>query len=283
DPDFFIYHGDPVQVPADAISRLGYAGLRVHYPLNKPQYKDEFLVFQGASYFRLVGPGQAYGLSARGLAINTAEASGEEFPAFREFWLIKPAADASRMWFIALLDSPSLTGAYSFELAPGAPTSVRVEARLFPRADITKLGIAPLTSMFFYGENRTRFIDDFRPEVHDSDGLLMQTGAGEWIWRPLANPPELRVTSLQDRNPLGFGLLQRHRNFVTYHDTEAKYVRRASICIEPDGQWGAGRLELVVIPTDSDTNDNIVAYWVPSAPVKAGSDWRFRYKLTTFN
>lgn len=283
DPDFFVYHGDPVQIPPDAISRIGYAGLRVHYPLNTPKYKDEFLVFQGASYFRLVGPGQLYGISARGLAINTAESSGEEFPSFREFWLVKPAADASRMWIIALLDSPSLAGAYSFELIPGAPTSINVEARLFPRADIKKLGIAPLTSMFFYGENRTRFIDDFRPEVHDSDGLLMQTGAGEWIWRPLSNPYELRVTSLQDRSPRGFGLLQRDRDFLSYHDTEAKYELRPSLWIEPDGDWGEGRLELVEIPTESETNDNIVSYWVPALPVKAGTDWRFRYKLTTFN
>jgi Periplasmic glucans biosynthesis protein len=283
DPALFNYHGDPVEIPPDSISRLGFAGLRVHYPLNNPNYKDEFLVFQGASYFRLVGPGQVYGLSARGLAVNTAESSGEEFPTFREFWLVKPTADASRLWIIALLDSPSLTGAYSFEVLPGAPTSVTVEARLFPRRDIPKLGIAPLTSMFFYGENRTRFIDDFRPEVHDSDGLLMQTGAGEWIWRPLTNSPELRVTSLQDKNPLGFGLLQRDRNFDNYQDTEAKYELRPSLWIEPEGEWGDGRLELVEIPTDAETNDNVVSYWIPAAQVKAGSEWRFRYRMTTFD
>lgn len=283
DPSLFIYHGDPVEIPPESISNLGFAGLRVHYPINNQTYKDEFLVFQGASYFRLVGPGQVYGLSARGLAINTAESLGEEFPAFREFWLVKPTADASRLWLIALLDSPSLTGAYSFELAPGAPTTMTVEARLFARSDIQKLGIAPLTSMFFYGENRTRFIDDFRPEVHDSDGLLMQTGAGEWIWRPLTNSPELRVTSMQDKNPLGFGLLQRDRNFENYLDTEAKYELRPSLWIEPEGEWGEGRLELVEIPTDSETNDNVVSYWVPASPVTAGSEWRFRYRMTTFN
>lgn len=283
DPALFVYHGDPVEIPPDSVSSLGFAGLRVHYPINDQAYKDEFLVFQGASYFRLVGPGQIYGLSARGLAINTAESLGEEFPAFREFWLVKPAADASRFSLIALLDSPSLTGAYSFDVTPGAPTSIVVEARLFARRDIQKLGIAPLTSMFFYGENRTRFIDDFRPEVHDSDGLLMQTGAGEWIWRPLTNSPELRVTSLQDKNPLGFGLLQRDRNFENYLDTEAKYELRPSLWIEPEGEWGDGRLELVEIPTDSETNDNVVSYWVPTSPVKAGSDWRFRYRMTTFN
>lgn len=283
DPALFNYHGDPVAIPPESISGLGFAGLRVHYPLNTQAYKDEFLVFQGASYFRLVGPGQMYGLSARGLAINTAEGSGEEFPAFREFWLVKPAADATRLWILALLDSPSLTGAYSFEVVPGAPTSVVVEARLFARQDILKLGVAPLTSMFFYGENRTRFFDDFRPEVHDSDGLLMQTGADEWIWRPLTNSPELRVTSMQDKNPAGFGLLQRDREFDNYQDAEARYEMRPSLWIEPDGEWGDGRLELVEIPTDSETNDNVVSYWVPAAPVKAGSEWRFRYRMTTFN
>lgn len=283
DPGLFNYYNEPVEIPPDALSRLGFAGLRVHYPLNTQGYKDEFLVFQGASYFRLVGPGQTYGLSARGLAINTAESSGEEFPAFREFWLVKPGADASRLWILALLDSPSVTGAYSFEVIPGAPTSIVVEAKLFARKDIHKLGVAPLTSMFFYGENRTRFFDDFRPEVHDSDGLLMHTGGGEWIWRPLTNPPELRVTSLQDTNPAGFGLLQRDRDFANYQDTEAHYEQRPSLWIEPEGDWGEGRLELVEIPTDSETNDNVVSYWVPAAPVKAGSEWRFRYRMTTFN
>ena len=283
DPSLFNYHGAPVELPPESLPKLGYAGLRVHYPLNTDKYKDEFLVFQGASYFRLVGPGQLYGLSARGLAVNTAEASGEEFPTFREFWLAKPGPQDNRLLMFALLDSPSVTGAYSFEITPGATTAMVVEARLFARTDIIKLGIAPLTSMFFYGENRTRFYDDFRPEVHDSDGLLMQTGIGEWIWRPLTNPPHLRVTSLQDESPRGFGLVQRDRNFSSYHDAEAKYDLRPSFWVQPVGEWGKGRVELVEIPTDAETNDNIVAYWIPAESVKAKRELTFKYKLLAFN
>lgn len=282
-PDFFVYHGEKVELPAEVLQQVGYAGFRVHYPINTDQYKDEFLVFQGASYFRLVGPGQIYGLSARGLAVDTAAASGEEFPSFREFWLVQPEPDATRMWIVALLDSPSVTGAYLFEIAPGAAAEMRVEARLFTRTDIGKIGIAPLTSMFFYGENRTEFHDDFRPEVHDSDGVLMLTRGGEWIWRPLTNPPHLRVTSLADDNPQGFGLVQRDRNFANYQDAEARYDQRPSLWVSPEGNWGRGRLEVVEIPTDSETNDNIVTYWVPDEPVKANQSLKFRYRLETFD
>lgn len=283
DPELFVYHGEKINLPADVLQRVGYAGLRVHYPINTDRYKDEFLVFQGASYFRLVGPGQIYGLSARGLAIDTAASSGEEFPTFREFWLVQPDPEATHMRIFALLDSPSVTGAYQFDVIPGSAVEVTVEARLFTRKDIGKIGIAPLTSMFFFGENRTQFFDDFRPEVHDSDGVLMLTRSGEWIWRPLTNPPHLRVTSLQDENPRGFGLVQRDRSFASYQDAEARYDRRPSLWVEPEGDWGKGRLEVVEIPTDAETNDNIVSYWVPAEPVKANQALKFRYKLRTFD
>lgn len=283
DPTSFIYHGEKIELPAEILPRVGYAGFRVHYPINTEQYKDEFLVFQGASYFRLVGPRQMYGLSGRGLAINTAAASGEEFPAFREFWLMQPDPESARMQIIALLDSPSLTGAYLFDVAAGAAAEIAVQARFFTRNDISKIGIAPLTSMFLFGENRTEFHDDFRPEVHDSDGVLMLTRAGEWIWRPLTNPPHLRVTALADENPQGFGLVQRDRSFASYQDTEARYDLRPSLWVTPEGDWGKGHLEVVEIPTDSETNDNIVTYWVPAEPVKANQALTFRYRLQTFD
>ena len=281
--DFFNYVGQAEALAGKAPENIGFAGFRVHYPLNTNEYKDEFLVFQGASYFRLVGPGQVYGLSARGLAIDTAESSGEEFPVFREFWLVKPEPDQTRLVLYALLDSPSVTGAYRFEITPGAPTEMGVEARLFARRDIKKLGIAPLTSMFHHGENTTRFVDDFRPEVHDSDGLLVAAANGEWIWRPLSNQRALRVSSLADENPRGFGLLQRDRDFNHYLDMEADYELRPSLWVMPQGDWGKGRVELVEIPTDSEVNDNIVAYWVPEQAFKAGETRRFSYRLRTFD
>lgn len=281
--DYFTYDGPAAPLAGTAPENIGFAGFRIHYPLNSNDYKDEFVVFQGASYFRMVGPGLAYGLSARGLAIDTAEPKGEEFPVFREFWMVKPAPTDTRMVMYALLDSPSITGAYRFEIIPGAPTEMAVEARLFARKNIQKVGIAPLTSMYMWGENHTRFIDDFRPEVHDSDGLLMAASNGEWIWRPISNHRQLRVSSMMDENPRGFGLLQRDRDFDHYMDLEARYEKRPSMWIMPEGDWGKGRAELVEIPSDSETNDNVVAYWVPAKGMKAGSRATFKYRLRSFD
>jgi glucans biosynthesis protein len=281
--NFFNYDGPAANLAGKAPENIGFAGFRVHYPLNTNEYKDEFLVFQGASYFRLVGPGQIYGLSARGLAIDTAESSGEEFPVFREFWLVKPEPEQTHLVIYALLDSPSVTGAFRFDVYPGAPTEMNVEARLVARRDINKLGIAPLTSMFHHGENKVTHVDDFRPEIHDSDGLLVASANGEWTWRPLSNHRALRVSSLANENPRGFGLLQRDREFNHYMDMEAIYERRPSLWITPIGDWGKGRVELVEIPTDSEVNDNIVAYWVPEQPMKAGEARRFSYQLRSFN
>ncbi|WP_017444470.1 glucan biosynthesis protein [Gayadomonas joobiniege] len=272
--------GDALKQAGDQI-QLGHAGFRVHFPLNNPTYKDEVIVFQGASYFRLVGPGQQYGLSARGLAIDTAEASGEEFPTFTEFWLLEPDEQSNELEIYALLDSPSISGAYHFILQPGVTTEVQVKSQLFAREDINKLGVAPLTSMFLHGENQAHKVDDFRPEVHDSDGLLVLSEQGEWTWRPLTNPNGLRVNALQYENPKGFGLLQRDTEFGHYLDAEAHYGERPGLWVEPTENWGKGHVELVEIPTESETNDNIVAYWVPETPLNKGDSFSFNYRLTT--
>ncbi|MEH6395011.1 glucan biosynthesis protein [Pseudoalteromonas sp.] len=264
-------------------TQLGHAGFRLHFPLNNNEYKDEVAVFQGASYFRLVGPQQVYGISARGLAVDTALSSGEEFPVFKEFWLVKPTAENTNIVLYALLDSPSVTGAYRFEISPSTNTEITTQMQIFARKDIKKLGIAPLTSMFYHGENSTKFFDDYRPEVHDSDGLLMQSQDDKWVWRALNNPKQLSVTSFSYDNPKGFGLAQRDREFNNYLDTEAHYHDRPSLWIEPLEPWGNGRVELVEIPTDTETNDNIVSYWVPEKPLKAGETLSFGYKMSTFN
>ena len=266
-------------------AELGFAGFRVHYPLQTPAYKDELIVFLGASYFRVLGRNQVYGLSARGLAINTASSDGEEFPWFTDFWLVRPTSPEQRTLTIyALLDSPSVTGAYTFEVTPGSITHVKVSCQLFPRRSIDKLGIAPLTSMFLYGEDTAghRF-DDYRPEVHDSDGLMAQTGAGEWLWRALVNPHALEVNRFMDQSPRGFGLIQRDRDFNHYQDSESHFERRPSYWIEPEGDWAKGGVELVEIPTDEEIHDNIVSYWVPSAPVQAGKPLKFTYVLSAFS
>jgi glucans biosynthesis protein len=257
---------------------LDFAGLRVHYNLNGTGYQDELIVFLGASYFRALAAGVRYGLSARGLAVDTIGFQGEEFPDFREFWLVKPAADARTLRIFALLDSPRVSGAYQFDVAPGEETAVDVRARLFLRSPVGTLGLAPLTSMYQFGENQPHRVD-FRPEVHDSDGLMVATGDGEWIWRPLINPQQPLVTSFSMREPRGFGLMQRDRTFTSYEDTEARYELRPSAWIEPTSGWGPGRVELVQLHTPDETNDNIVAYWVPDRQPAPGEPLDFSYRL----
>ncbi len=261
---------------------LGFAGFRVHYPLQQPEYKDELIVFLGASYFRVLGRNESYGASARGLAVNVATTSGEEFPYFSDFWLVKPPPQQRTMTIYALLESPSVTGAYRFEVRPGGTTDVEVTGTLYARRSVEKLGIAPLTSMFLYGGNSALASTDFRPEVHDSDGLLEQTGGGEWLWRPLANPRMLRVSSFSDEHPRGFGLDQRDRAFSDYQDEEAHYQQRPSYWVAPLTDWGKGRVELVEIPTGEEIHDNIVAYWVPDAGLTPGTPFSFSYLLSAY-
>ena len=259
---------------------IGFAGFRVHYAVNKPGYKDEVVVFLGASYFRAIGQGQVYGVSARGLALDTAAAGGEEFPRFTEFWIERPTRTATSLTIYALLDSRRVAGAYRFVVTPGNETLMQVTARLYPRdAALGKVGIAPLNSMYSFGENQPGGHDDYRPEVHDSDGISIANGNGEWFWRPLVNPKRLLVTSFATVNPKGFGLMQRDRLAPDYEDPEALYERRPSVWVEPIGSWGAGRVELVQIPTPDETNDNIVAYWVADRAPAAKQPIDFAYRL----
>jgi periplasmic glucans biosynthesis protein len=257
----------------------GFAGFRVHHAVNTPKYKDEVLVFLGASYIRAVGKNQRYGSSARGLSVDTAEASGEEFPRFTEFWIERPAPGAAELVIYALLDTRSAVGVYRFVLHPGVETGMLVKMRLYFRESVRKLGIAPMSSMYFFGENQRSANADYRPEVHDADGLSVQAGSGEWIWRPLVNPKRLLVTSFATTDPQGFGLMQRDRAFSSYQDLEGRYELRPSVWVTPKGKWGAGRVELVQIPTPDETNDNIVAYWVPANARAAKETLELEYRV----
>ncbi len=278
--DMFNYDGSASGLAGLTDEKSGFAGFRVHYPIKNEEYKDEFAVFLGASYFRLVGKNQVYGISARGLAIDTALAKGEEFPHFTEFWIIEPSK-GKPITIYARLESPSVAGAYKFVIQPDIDTSVKVESWLFARDDVNKLGIAPFTSMFLYGENTEKRHDDYRPEVHDSDGVLMVTHADEEIWRPLTNPARLQVTSLSDANPKGFGMLQRDGKWDNYLDAEANYHLRPGLWVTPEAGFEKGRLEVVEIPTKSEIHDNIVAFWTPERPFKAGESLYFAYELKT--
>ncbi len=265
------------EMPID--ETMGYSGIRLRAELNKPGFFEEFVVFQGASYFRAIGNKQAYGLSARGLALKTASPDGEEFPIFTDFWVEAPKPGEVEFTVHALMDSPSTTGAYSFAVTPGLPTRISVKATLFPREALTHIGMGALTSMFLFDEtNRNRF-DDFRPAVHDSEGLLIVNGGGERIWRPLANHKKVEISAFQDNNPRGFGLMQRTRDSERYADLEALYHARPSLWITPKGDWGRGAVELVEIPADREIYDNIVAYWRPRKAVPAGRPFHFSYNM----
>ncbi len=273
--DFSFGEGIPQWPDVD----LGFAGFRVHAPINRPDYYDEVCVFLGASYFRAVAKGEVYGLSARGLSIDTGEPKGEEFPVFKTFWLEKPAAGATSMVIHALLDSKSAAASFRFTLRPGETTVFDVESSIYPRVALEHAGLAPMTSMFFFGPNDRSDIDDFRPSVHDSDGLAIYNGKGEQLWRPLNNPRDLQVSTFSDLNPRGFGLMQRDKNFVDYQDLESRFERRPSLWMEPIGDWGEGAVMLFEIPTKEEIHDNIAAFWRPKTPLAAKNEHNVTYRL----
>ncbi|MBC3337578.1 glucan biosynthesis protein G [Pseudomonas proteolytica] len=277
DPTRFDF-GD-VTFDPKATDQLGYAGFRVLYPINKDDKQDEIMTMLGASYFRVVGKDQVYGLSARGMAIDTALPSGEEFPRFTEFWIERPKPGDKHLVIFALLDSPRATGAYRLILRPGTDTIVDVKSQMFLRDKVSKLGVAPLTSMFLFGANQPSKVLNYRRELHDSSGLSIHAGNGEWIWRPLNNPKHLSVSNFSVENPRGFGLLQRGRNFSQYEDLDDNYDKRPSAWIEPEGDWGKGSVDLVEIPTADETNDNIVAFWSPAELPKPGEPLDIAYRL----
>jgi glucans biosynthesis protein len=265
--------------PPDPNQDLGFAGFRIHAPMNRPDYYDEVAVFLGASYFRAIAKGEGYGLSARGLAINTGDQKGEEFPLFKTFWVERPGANAASIVVHALLDSPSAAGAYRFTIRPGDTTVFDSEVALYPRADVNDAGLAPLTSMFLFDASDRAGVDDFRPAVHDSGGLAMHNGRDELLWRALANPKDLQISSFADTNPRGFGLLQRQRDFRDYEDLESRYENRPSLWIEPIGNWGDGDIRLVEIPSKEEIHDNIVAFWRSREPLRAKGEYILTYRM----
>ncbi|HET9904089.1 MAG TPA: glucan biosynthesis protein G [Xanthobacteraceae bacterium] len=265
-------------VPPDNAD-LGFAGFRLHAPINRPDYYDEVGVFLGASYFRAVAKDQVYGLSARGLSLRTGDPNGEEFPVFKTFWIERPNRQADSIVVHALLDSESATAAYRFTIRPGATTVYEVELSLFPRVDIDKAGFGTLTSMYFFDSNDRVGVDDFRLAVHDSDGLAIRNGYGEELWRPLVNPRDLQVSIFSDSNPRGFGLLQRQRDFRAYEDLESHFEKRPSCWVEPTGPFGEGAVHLLEIPTKEEIHDNVVAFWRPRGTLRAKQEHRLAYRL----
>jgi glucans biosynthesis protein len=274
DPALYAYGTVP---PPEAGAAIDFAGFRGLTALNAPDALTPFVIFAGASYFQAVARDQVFGLSARGLAIGTAEPEGEEFPFFRAHWIEAPSGD--RMVVHSLLDGPSATGAYRFTIRPGDETTIDVEATIFVRQEIANLGLAPLTSMFLFDAKDRAEHDDFRAGVHDSDGLAMWNGSDERLWRPLHSPRLLQVSAFSDSGPRGFGLIQRERRFSEFEDLNARFHRRPSVWVEPIGDWGRGHVVLVEIPTTEEVHDNIVAFWRPAGPTPAGSEISLTYRL----
>ncbi|GEO13409.1 glucan biosynthesis protein [Microvirga aerophila] len=281
-----IYDSDYFDMPADSPARKlpdnsGFAGFRYQEARNgKLDWrKNDWVAFLGASYFRAIGELYQYGLSARGLAVDVAVfGKNEEFPDFTHVYFETPQPGSDTVILYALLDGPSVTGAYRFVMQRAAAIIMNIESAVFLRQDVSRLGIAPLTSMYWYSEKAKTTAVDWRPEIHDSDGLAMWTGTGERIWRPLNNPPRIVTSAFTDDSPKGFGLLQRDRNFDHYLDG-VYYDRRPSLWIEPQGSWGRGTIQLVEIPTDDEIHDNIVAMWVPAEPARAGQSFEFLYRM----
>jgi len=273
-PDYFTFGNTGLNetLPDD----IGFSGFRLQ---DGQDANTDWLALLGGAYFRSSGELNQYGLSARAIAIDTALPTPEEFPRFTEFWLQPGTVNANEYTVYALIDGPSVAGAFTMVCKRNGKVQQDIQARFFARKDVERLGIAPLTSMFWFGEHNRHQAKDWRPEIHDSDGLAMWTGAGERLWRPLNNPNSVMTNSFVDENPKGFGLMQRDRAFHNYEDDGVFYDRRASVWIEPLGDWGKGAVQLVEIPTDDEIHDNIVMYWVPEATVKAGSEWSFDYRL----
>ena len=279
-----LYDARYFNMPKDSIAHdlpagAGFAGFRLQEPTDGTLdwRKNDWVAFLGASYFRAIGELRQYGLSARGVALNTWQAGeAEEFPDFTQIFIGPETAEG--LVVHALLEGPSIVGAYRFVLSRGKGVVMDVDCALYLRNKVSRFGVAPLTSMFWFSETAKATAVDWRPEVHDSDGLSLWTGSGEHLWRPLNNPAEVSVSAFSDDNPRGFGLLQRDRNFDHYLDG-VFYERRPSVWIEPKGNWGKGAVQLIEIPTDDEIHDNIVATWVPEQPAAAGSSFEFSYRL----
>ena len=274
----FNYYGSTANMLKDDTTLPGVAGFRLNMPLNAAGRYDEVVSLLGASYFRALGRGNRYGLSARGLAVNTATSEAEEFPRFSAFWLERPAVGATSVTFYGLLESESVTGAYRFVLTPGETTTIDITSELFFRRDVAQLGIAPLTSMYLFGPNDRGTFDDYRLRVHDSEALVIN-GGGETLYRVINNPSRLANSYFSVQAPTSFGLVQRTRDFDDYLDAGAHYELRPSLTVEPAGDWGAGMVRLIEIPSDLEANDNIVAFWIPPSPFVAGSTAQFAYRL----
>lgn len=270
------YDFGKLALPAGAVPDIGFSGVRIM--LNAPGMPQrDVATFQGATFLRSMARGQSPGVIARALSLKTGEAKGEEFPFFRALWIEKPQRD-DLIFVHALLDSESVSGVFSYTIRVGDVTLIDTEAAIFPRVALDNFGLAGMQASYLYGWTDRRAIDDIRPVVHEVAGLQMLAGNGEWIWRPVNNPKQLQISSFASENPRGYGFVLRDRDFTTYQDHDARFELRPTLWIEPIGEWKAGAVQLIEIPSDNEVHDNIIAQWRPKEPLAAGAEYNFAYR-----
>ncbi|MEN3930888.1 glucan biosynthesis protein [Microvirga sp. W0021] len=265
-----------LEVPPNLPEDLEYSGFRLHS--KEDQNFTEFAIVQGATFFQAIARGQNYGSIARALTLKPADMRGEEFPVFKAFWIERPTAGSNALVINGLIDSESTSGSIRLTFRPGEMTIVDVEMTLFPRAALEHIGIGAIGSRFFFSPNENKKFDDLREAVHDANGLGIHNGQDEWLWRPLKNPESLQISQFMDKNPKGFGLIQRYRDYTAYRDDSRHLEKCPSVWIEPLGEWGEGVVQMIEIPSDAEINSNILTYWRPGATIAAGSEVTFNYR-----
>ncbi len=256
---------------------IGFSGFRVLVPQDKSAFR-ELANFQGANFFRATAPGQVAGAVSRALAVRLADPKGEDVPVFRAVWIEKPSLVTNALMIHAIIDSETVVGAFRFTIHPGEATIIDTECTLFARVALDNVGLGPISATHLLGFMDHRRFDDLRPNVSEVCGLQMYTGAGEWLWRPVANRETLQISTFVDEKPRGFGFLLRDRAFENYLDEDQHWEKRPSLWIEPLGEWGLGGVQLIEIPTESEGNDNILCFWRPKQGLAAGSETAFAYR-----
>lgn len=270
------YDFGKLAAPPANIGDIGFSGFRVLSTMGEGAPREIALV-QGASFLRAIARGQTFGATSRALSLKTADPRGEEFPFFRAFWIEQPSRDDTLVVH-ALLDSESTCGVFSMTFRVGDVTLIDTEATILPRVALDNFGIAGMQATYLFGLTDRRIADDYRPQVNEAQGVQMIAGNGEWLWRPLANPRQLQISAFSTEAPKGFGLVMRDRDFNAYQDMDSRFELRPTLWMEPIGDWGAGTLQLVEIPSDNEIHDNIIVQWRPKEPLQPGSEFSYAYR-----
>lgn len=262
--------------PPPAGTQLGFTGFRVLHR-GSDGHLNPVVSLLNASILSAIARDQVWGAIARPMSVYSAE-QGEETPHIRTIWIEKPKPIATELVMHAVVDTPSLAGAVRFTLRAGEATVIDTECTIFARKQVDHLALTPIQATYLSGPIDWPQTGDMRPAAYEAGGVQMLTGAGEWIWRPVSNRSRLQISGFVDRDPQGFGLIQRDRAFATFLDDDGEWQRRPSVWIEPIGKWGPGEVTLMEIPAASQNNKNIACYWRPKPALAAGSETSFAYR-----